>query len=124
MKSPRTKAITDRFIRAMQVVIHESAANKGKYKDYSAFARSLGELPQNFAKFYNNSQHVTLRIVAAAVVVHGFNPTWIFTNKGNMFLEDSKEETVASLTRQLRVIANKLDQLEKPKDVPKLKRRA
>lgn len=120
MKSPRTKAITDRFIRAMKIIIHDSQMKQGQYKDQTAFAESIDQTPQNLNKITTHRQHAGIIIIEAIGRVHGVSANWLTHGIGEMFMKGESGSDSNSIARQLRDIASKVEQLNQPK----LKRRA
>lgn len=121
MKSKKTQAVTDRFIQAMNQVILENRNSGGDIVDYSSYAISLGETPQNFHKVINKGQHVTTRLITIACEIYRISPTWLILNEGDMFLKEIGND-ITSVPKQLRSIADKLEQNQSKQSG--LKRRA
>lgn len=115
MKNPYTRKVTERFIQAANTIIYENKRAGKEPSNMTQFAVSIGQLPQNVSKLFNKDQHTSTQILEATIRIHGVNPTWLFLNKGEMFLKDEGGEDIVSLARQLRTIAAKLEALKKAK---------
>lgn len=86
MRNPYTKAMTKRFVEAMNTIIHQNVLRGGKIIDGSKFARTINVAPQNMNKWLKGEQDVGSIFIEAACRVHRVNPTWIILGEGEMFL--------------------------------------
>lgn len=109
MKTKTTEEISKRFIQAMNEIINSEKQHGGQITSVKAFARSIGQLPQNFSKFKTHKQHVTLPIIAEACKLYKINPTFLILGEGELFLSndltaliDKHEKRIKRLEKMLK----------------------
>lgn len=115
MRNPYTKAMTKRFVEAMNTIIHQNVLRGGDFTDKSKFAKTIKVRPQNMNKWLNGSQDVGSVFIEAICRSHRVNPAWIILGEGEMFLQSKSMDDITALAMQLRGIASKLEKQEKPR---------
>lgn len=104
MKNKFTKEITDRFQEAMLDVIKKNKLSGGKINSVKAFAESLGQLPQNFSKYSNKGQHVSISIIEAACRKYNISPNYLVLGIGEMYLSQDVGGKVNTLEDRIKRI--------------------
>ncbi len=79
--------VTDRFVKC-----HDRLREDGLVKSSRQFAITLGYLPQSLSEILKGRRDVTIELLRKAIEVYHFNPIYIFTGEGTMFMnpEDNK----------------------------------
>jgi phage repressor protein C with HTH and peptisase S24 domain len=79
--------VTDRFVKC-----HDRLREDGLVKSSRQFALTLGYLPQSLSEILKGRRDVTIELLRKAIEVYNFNPNYIFTGEGTMFInpEDNK----------------------------------
>ncbi len=86
--------VTDRFIKC-----HDKLRENGKVRSSRQFAISLDYLPQSLSVILKGQRDVTIELVRKAVEEYGFNPIYLFTGEGPMFLgKESDGRSFRTLT--------------------------
>lgn len=77
--------ITDRFIRC-----HQKLKEDRKIRSSRQFAISLDYLPQSLSEILKGRRDVTIELIRKAVEKFQFNPNFLFTGEGGMFLGEAE----------------------------------
>lgn len=93
--------VTDRFIKC-----HDKLREDGKVRSSRQFALALDYLPQSLSEILKGRRDVTIELLRKSVEEFNFNPVYIFTGEGTMFM--SKENDTKSF-RMLTVVTDKED---------------
>lgn len=101
MRTKKTEAVTGRFLAAMHEIIKKNKIDKGRIATRQAFAESIGQSPQNFAKLNNNGQHVSMSIIAEVCRKYRVNPTYLILGEGDMFLSDDLRGKITEIEKRL-----------------------
>lgn len=105
MKNKDHAEATKRFLEAMLDVINKNKLMGGKITSVKAFAESLGQLAQNFAKYTSEQkQNVSAPVIIAACKRYNFNPTWIILGQGEMYLSSDLEGKMSDLEARMQKI--------------------
>lgn len=111
MKTPRTKAITKRFLEAMYEIIRQHSVKRGKVVNVQEFALSLGYTSANFYKIEYGGRFVGMDILASACAKYRINPTYLILGEGDLFLEPTGV-TVDDLSKRVLAMEKKLKLLK------------
>lgn len=103
MKTKHTAALTKRFLLAMNEIVKEGKQKRGKIKSMRAFALSIGESAQNFQKIVTKGQDVSTSMIMKAHLKYRINCNWLFSGKGEMFLDADVEGRIARLERMIKM---------------------
>jgi phage repressor protein C with HTH and peptisase S24 domain len=75
--------ITERFIKC-----HDKLREDGKVRSSRQFALALDYLPQSLSEILKGRRDVTIELLRKSIEEYNFNPVYIFTGEGTMFLSD------------------------------------
>lgn len=93
--------VTDRFIKC-----HDKLREEGKVRSSRQFALTLDYLPQSLSEIFKGRRDVTIELLRKAVEEYNFNPAYLFTGEGAMFLS---KDSIGRSFRTLTVITDKND---------------
>jgi hypothetical protein len=85
--------ITDRFINC-----HNKLREDGKVRSSRMFALTLGYLPQSLSEILKGRRDVTIELLRKAVEEYNFNPIYLFTGEGTMFITGEENKGFRTLT--------------------------
>jgi phage repressor protein C with HTH and peptisase S24 domain len=87
--------VTQRF-----VACYELLRKQRKIKSARKFALTLDYLPQSFSEVLHGKRDATIDVIRKAADLYKFNPMYIFTGEGEMFLleEDTEKADIRILT--------------------------
>lgn len=85
--------ITDRFINC-----HNKLREDGKVRSSRMFALTLDYLPQSLSEILKGRRDVTIELLRKAVEEYNFNPTYLFTGEGSMFITGEENKGFRTLT--------------------------
>ena len=88
--------VTERFIECHNRILHLK-----KVKSSRQFAIMLDYLPQSLNEIVNMRRDVPIELIRKAVEVFQINPSYLFTGKGEYFIEDVVEQI-----REITLITN------------------
>lgn len=92
-----TNIVSQRFVKC-----HLKLRELNVIKSSREFALACDFLPQSLSEILNRRRDVTLEVVRKAIEVYHFNPIFLFTGKGELFLNtDELENTLAPTTDEL-----------------------
>ncbi|MCB0522802.1 MAG: LexA family transcriptional regulator [Saprospiraceae bacterium] len=79
--------VTERFIKC-----HNKLREDGEVKSSRQFALALDYLPQSLSEILKGRRDVTIELLRKATEVYQFNPVYLFSGEGTMFMnpEDNK----------------------------------
>ncbi|MEZ4912241.1 MAG: S24 family peptidase [Saprospiraceae bacterium] len=80
--------VTQRFVKCIQHLKDDNGV-----KSIRQFALALDYHPQNLNEIIKGNRDVTIELIRAAADEFKFNPTYVFTGEGNMFLEHEDQGT-------------------------------
>jgi transcriptional regulator with XRE-family HTH domain len=73
--------VSQRFIKC-----HNKLREAKTIKSSRQFALELDYLPQSLSEILNGRRDVTIEVIRKAVDIYRFNPTYLFTGEGDLFL--------------------------------------
>lgn len=85
--------ITQRFIKC-----HDKLREDGKVRSSRQFALSLDYLPQSLSEILKSRRDVTIELLRKAVEEYEFNPIYLFTGEGAMFMSGDDNRGFRLLT--------------------------
>lgn len=85
--------VTTRFIKC-----HDQLRKDGKVRSSRQFALSLDYLPQSLSEILKGRRDATIELVRKAVEVYGFNPVYLFSGEGTMFMTGEENRGFRLLT--------------------------
>ena len=85
--------ITQRFISCQQKLKKEQRVRSSRQ-----FAISLDYLPQSLSEILKGRRDVTIELLRKAVEVYQFNPVYLFTGEGPMFMREEDHKSFRVLT--------------------------
>ena len=85
--------ITDRFINC-----HNKLREDGKIRSSRMFALTLDYLPQSLSEILKGRRDVTIELLRKAVEEYNFNPVYLFTGEGTMFITGDENKSFRVLT--------------------------
>lgn len=85
--------VTQRFI-----VCHYKLKELGKIRSSRQFAMALGYLPQSLSEMLKGRRDVTIDLLEKSVEVYKFNPVYLFTGAGSMFIDGEDKNGMTILT--------------------------
>lgn len=85
--------VTQRFIKC-----HNKLREDGKVRSSRQFALSLDYLPQSLSEILKGRRDATIELVRKAVEVYGFNPVYLFSGEGTMFMTGEENRGFRLLT--------------------------
>ncbi len=85
--------VTQRFIKC-----HDKLKEESRVRSSRQFALSLDYLPQSLSEILRGRRDVTIELLRKAVAAYKFNPIYLYTGEGPMFLSESEEEGFRVLT--------------------------
>lgn len=91
--------VTDRFIKC-----HDKLREDGKIRSSRQFALALDYLPQSLSEILKGRRDVTIELLRKAIEEYDFNPVYIFTGEGTMFMG---KESAGRSFRMLTVVTDK-----------------
>jgi transcriptional regulator with XRE-family HTH domain len=77
--------VSQRFIKC-----HNKLREAKTIKSSRQFALELDYLPQSLSEILNGRRDVTIEVIRKAVDIYRFNPTYLFTGEGDLFLAAEK----------------------------------
>ncbi len=78
--------VTERFVRCV-----ETLKEQNRIKSVRQFALSVDYHPQNLNDIMRGKRDVTIELIKNSIETYHFNPHFIFTGAGEMFIEDEWE---------------------------------
>ncbi len=91
--SDMNSIVTQRFIKC-----HDKLRELGKVRSSRQFAINLDYLPQSLSEILKSRRDVTIELIRKAVEEYSFNPMYIFSGEGAMFLTDQDNRSFRLLT--------------------------
>ncbi|MBI5915825.1 MAG: peptidase S24, partial [Bacteroidetes bacterium] len=85
--------ITDRFVKC-----HNKLREDGKVRSSRQFALALDYLPQSLSEILKGRRDVTIELLRKATEEYNFNPIYLFTGEGAMFLTGEENKGFRMLT--------------------------
>jgi phage repressor protein C with HTH and peptisase S24 domain len=86
--------VTQRFVKC-----HNKLRETKKVKSSRQFAMDLEYLPQSLSEILKGRRDVTIEVIRKAVEVYKFNPVFLFTGEGELFItEDNNYQGLRVLT--------------------------
>ena len=83
MKSNMNSVVTQRFIKC-----HNKLKDDQRVRSSRQFALSLDYLPQSLSEILKSRRDVTIELLRKAVDKFKFNPVFLFTGEGPMFMSE------------------------------------
>jgi transcriptional regulator with XRE-family HTH domain len=96
--------VSQRFIKC-----HNKLRESKIIKSSRQFAIELDYLPQSLSEILNGRRDVTIEVIRKAVDLYRFNPTFLFTGEGDLFLPDPS--VTPTLSAEVVVPRNEIDQI-------------
>ena len=93
--------ITDRFINC-----HNKLREDGKIRSSRMFALTLDYLPQSLSEILKDRRDATIELLRKSVEEYNFNPVYLFTGEGTMFISAEENKSFRTLT----VVTNREDE--------------
>ncbi len=85
--------VTERFIAC-----HDRLKEEGVIRSSRQFALKLGYRPQNLNEVLKRNRDAPLELIRQAVEVYRFNPLYLYSGEGTMFLNDENAGNLRILT--------------------------
>ena len=82
------ETVTVRFLKC-----HDYLKNTGQLKSSATFAADIGVHRQTFYEIQKGRREVRVEMVEEAILKYNFNPAYLFSGKGDMFIEIDDEPT-------------------------------
>jgi transcriptional regulator with XRE-family HTH domain len=86
--------VTKRFVKCVKQL-----RDNNTIKTSRQFAQELDCLPQTLSEILNNRRDATVEVLRRAVERHHFNPIFLFTGEGAMFMTPKKAEETTEITK-------------------------
>jgi phage repressor protein C with HTH and peptisase S24 domain len=85
--------VTERFIKC-----HEKLKDEGIIRSSRQFAKEVKFIPQSLSEILNGKRDVTIELLRKSIEVFHFNPIYVFTGRGSMFLDPEDSDGFKVLT--------------------------
>ncbi|HHM21354.1 MAG TPA: LexA family transcriptional regulator [Bacteroidetes bacterium] len=85
--------VTQRFLKCLGKLKED-----GRIRSARQFALSLDYLPQSLSQIQKGNRDVTIELIRKAVEAYNFNPVYLFTGDGTMFMNSSENAGFRLLT--------------------------
>lgn len=85
--------VTQRFIKC-----HNKLREDGKVRSSRQFALSLDYLPQSLSEILKGRRDATIELIRKSVETYGFNPVYLFSGEGTMFMTGEENRGFRLLT--------------------------
>jgi transcriptional regulator with XRE-family HTH domain len=107
-----SEEVTARFVKAMDHVI---ARRLDGVDSRHAFAKKIGEYPQNFSKMEQGTRYPTLDQVHLICKLFDVDALWLLLGIGEMFLDQKKSVSAKVVEDKLARLEKRLEKLESSK---------
>lgn len=88
-----TSVITQRFIKC-----HNKLRENKTVKSSRQFAVDIDYLPQSLSEILKGRRDVTIEVLRKSIEMYKFNPTYLFTGEGPLFLTEDDNKSLHVLT--------------------------
>jgi phage repressor protein C with HTH and peptisase S24 domain len=85
--------VTQRFVKC-----HDKLREMGKVRSSRQFSLALDYLPQSLSEILKGRRDVTIELLRKAIEEFNFNPVYIFTGEGTMFMSEQENRNFRMLT--------------------------
>lgn len=85
--------VTQRFVKCVKQLKED-----GVIRSMREFARSLDYLPQSLSEILKERRDVTIELLRKAVAVYKFNPVYIYTGQGPLYMTEEGDTSFRVLT--------------------------
>jgi hypothetical protein len=89
-----SNVVTQRFAKCVKQLRENKIINSSRQ-----FALEVDCLPQTLSEILNNRRDATIEVIRRSVERHHFNPVFLFTGKGDLFMTP-KQELILPLNHQ------------------------
>jgi predicted ATP-grasp superfamily ATP-dependent carboligase len=86
-----SNVVTQRFAKCVKQLRENKIINSSRQ-----FALEVDCLPQTLSEILNNRRDATIEVIRRSVERHHFNPVFLFTGKGDLFMTPKQEEATAN----------------------------